>query len=265
MKFNDPVVWNLFKEGRTKGIFQLESNLGKSWSKKLGPSNMEELSALISLIRPGCLQAMTEGKSMTQHYIDRKNGLDEVKYLHPSLEDILNVTYGVIVYQEQVMRISQKLAGFTLEEADDLRKAIGKKKADLMNKVKVKFIDGCVKVGMVPDDVAKEIFSWIEKSARYLFNKCLSPNTVVITNNGEKLLSEIVVGDFVLAPKNDTEDELVEVVDVINNGIKEVYEIQTEDGKTITCTIDHKFLCENGQILPLFEILEKGLKIMCID
>jgi DNA polymerase III alpha subunit len=171
MKFNDPAVWNLFKEGKTKGVFQLESNTGKTWSKKLGPSNMEELSALVSLIRPGCLNAMTEGKSMAQHYVDRKNGIDEVKYLHPSLEDILNVTYGVIVYQEQVMRISQKLAGFTLEEADDLRKAIGKKKADLMNKVKTKFIEGCAKVGIVPDDVAKEIFSWIEKSARYLFNK----------------------------------------------------------------------------------------------
>jgi DNA polymerase-3 subunit alpha len=169
--YNDPKVWKIFQEGKTKGIFQLESGTGKTWSKKLRPSKMEEGVALVSLIRPGCMNAMTEGKSMAQHYVDRKNGIDEVKYLHPSLEDILNVTYGVIVYQEQVMRISQKLASFTLEEADDLRKAIGKKKADLMNKVKTKFIEGCIKVGMVPDDVAKEIFSWIEKSARYLFNK----------------------------------------------------------------------------------------------
>ena len=171
MNFDDPKVWQLFKDGKTKGIFQLESNLGKAWSKKLEPNNMEELSALVSLLRPGCLNAIVDGKSMTQHYVDRKHGRDEVIYIHDSLREFLDVTYGVIVYQEQVMRISQKLAGFTLEEADDLRKAIGKKKADLMNKVKVKFIDGCSKVGIVPDDIAAEIFSWIEKSARYLFNK----------------------------------------------------------------------------------------------
>lgn len=171
MKFDDPKVWNLFKEGKTKGIFQLESNLGKAWSKKLEPNNIEELAALISLLRPGCLNAIIDGKSMTQHYVDRKHGRDEVIYIHDSLKEFLDVTYGVIVYQEQVMRISQKLAGFSLEEADDLRKAIGKKKADLMNKVKIKFLDGCGKVGIVPGEIASQIFSWIEKSARYLFNK----------------------------------------------------------------------------------------------
>jgi len=171
MKYDDPKVWAIFAEGKTKGIFQLESGLGKSWSKKLKPNNIEELAALVSLLRPGCLMAITDGKSMTQHYVDRKHGLEEVSYIHDSLKEFLGVTYGVIVYQEQVMRISQKLAGFTLEEADDLRKAIGKKKADLMNKVEVKFIAGCKNVGIIPDDVAIEIFSWIKKSARYLFNK----------------------------------------------------------------------------------------------
>jgi len=168
--YNDSKVWALFAEGKTKGIFQLESNLGRNWSKKLKPNNIQELSALISLLRPGCLMAITDGKSMTQHYIDRKHKIEDVNYIHNSLKEFLDVTQGVIVYQEQVMRIAQKLAGFTLEEADDLRKAIGKKKADLMNKVEVKFIDGCKKVGIVPDDIAIEIFSWIKKSARYLFN-----------------------------------------------------------------------------------------------
>ena len=169
--YDDEKTWGLFKDGRTKGVFQLESNLGKSWSKKLAPSNLEELAALIALIRPGCLKAISDGKSMTQHYADRKSKKDDVVYLHESLEDILKPTYGVLVYQEQSMRIAQKLAGFDLREADKLRKAIGKKKADLMAKVKEDFLAGCEIAGVVDHDTALEIFSWIEKSSRYSFNK----------------------------------------------------------------------------------------------
>ena len=169
--YNDEKTWNLFKEGRTKGIFQLESNLGRAWSKRLQPTNIEELSALIALIRPGSLKAISDGKSMTQHYVDRKSGLDVVKYLHDSLQDILETTKGVLIYQEQSMRIAQDLAGFNLKEADVLRKAIGKKKADLMAKVRTDFLAGCEKVGKVDTSTAEEIFGWIEKSSRYSFNK----------------------------------------------------------------------------------------------
>ena len=169
--YDDQKTWRLFKDGRTKGVFQLESNLGKSWSKKLAPSNLEELAALIALIRPGCLKAIADGKSMTQHYVDRKSKKDKVVYFHESLEDILKPTYGVLVYQEQSMRIAQKLAGFDLQEADKLRKAIGKKKADLMAKVKEDFLVGCETVAVVDHATAQEVFSWIEKSSRYSFNK----------------------------------------------------------------------------------------------
>lgn len=169
--YDDAATWKLFAEGKTKGIFQLESNLGKSWAKKLAPKNIEELSALIAIIRPGTLKAFVDGKSMTQHYVDRKHGREEVTYLHESLEEILSPTYGVLVYQEQSMRIAQKIAGFDLQEADELRKAIGKKKADLMAKVKKKFIQGADKLGIVNNAEAEEIFGWIEKSARYAFNK----------------------------------------------------------------------------------------------
>lgn len=165
------LTWSLFEEGKTKGVFQLESNLGKSWSKKLKPSNMEELSALIALIRPGCLKAISDGKSMTQRYVDRKRGIEEVTYLHEALEEILRPTYGVLVYQEQSMRIAQKIAGFNLQEADLLRKAIGKKKASLMAEVKESFLEGSANEGIVSSDIAEEIFSWIEKSSRYSFNK----------------------------------------------------------------------------------------------
>jgi DNA polymerase III alpha subunit len=179
MDYNDQKTWQLFAEGKTKGIFQLESNLGKSWSKKLAPTNIEELSALIAIIRPGCLKAFVDGKSMTQHFIDRKHGREEVTYLHPALEEILKPTYGVLVYQEQSMRIAQKIAGFDLQEADVLRKAIGKKKADLMNEVKKSFIEGAQRVGTVTKEEAEEIFGWIEKSSRYAFNKSHSVSYAV--------------------------------------------------------------------------------------
>jgi len=169
--YNDKKTWQLFAEGKTKGVFQLESNLGKSWSKKLQPNNIEELCALISIIRPGTLKAYVDGKSMTQHYVDRKHGREEVTYFHPALEDILKPTYGVLIYQEQSMRIAQKIAGFNLQEADTLRKAIGKKKASLMNEVKKAFIEGSAKVGIVKKEEAEQIFEWIEKSSRYSFNK----------------------------------------------------------------------------------------------
>jgi DNA polymerase-3 subunit alpha len=169
--FGDTEVWDLICTGKTKGVFQLESNLGRHWAKQLKPRNLSELAALISLIRPGCLKAYVDGKSMTQHYIDRKHAKDPVTYPHDALESILKETYGVLVYQEQSMMIAQKLAGFSLKEADSLRKAIGKKNAALMNEVKEQFIHGAERLNIVTKESAEEIFSWIEKSNRYAFNK----------------------------------------------------------------------------------------------
>ena len=171
LHFDDQDTWDLISSGRTKGVFQLESSLGKSWAKRVKPNNIEELSDLIAIIRPGCLKAVVDGKTMTQHYVDRKNEKESVTYIHPSLEPILKKTQGVLVYQEQSMQIAQQLAGFTLEDADNLRKAIGKKKADLMAKVKEDFIAGAEKQNTVDKETAEEIFSWIEKSSRYAFNK----------------------------------------------------------------------------------------------
>ena len=171
ISYDDPETWDLICSGNTKGIFQLESGLGKSWAKRVRPKNLEELAALTALLRPGCLKAIVDGKSMTQHYVDRKHGREEITYVHESLEPILNKTQGVLVYQEQSMKIAQKIAGFNLQEADDLRKAIGKKKADLMSSVKDKFIKGAENESVVSKEAAEEIFGWIEKSSRYAFNK----------------------------------------------------------------------------------------------
>lgn len=169
--FEDKATWELISSGKTKGVFQLESKLGSSWAKRVKPCNIEELADLISIIRPGTLEAELEGKSMTKHYVDRKWKVDEVKYLHPALESLLGNTYGIIVYQEQAMKIATALAGFTPEEADSLRKAMGKKDAALMNEVGQKFIKGCESKGIVNAADASQIFNWIQASARYSFNK----------------------------------------------------------------------------------------------
>lgn len=163
-------TWELISSGNTKGCFQLESRLGQMMAKKLKPSNIQELSGLISILRPGCLEAYRDGKSVSNHYIDKKNGLESIDYFHPSLEPILKDTYSEMIYQEQAMSIAKSLAGFDLQEADELRKAIGKKQADKMSKLKSKFIKGCVDTGEINQNEAEQIFGWIEKSQRYLFN-----------------------------------------------------------------------------------------------
>ena len=168
---NCSATWDLICEGNTKGVFQLESQLGRSLAKQTKPRNMEELSDLIAIMRPGCLEAMVKGKSLTMHYIDRKHFREPVEYLHSSLEPILKSTQGILVYQEQASLIATEIAGFDLQEADILRKAIGKKKADVMAKVKKSFLEGTANKGIISKEQAEEIFSWIEKSQRYSFNK----------------------------------------------------------------------------------------------
>jgi DNA polymerase-3 subunit alpha len=140
-------------------------------SKKLKPENIEQLAALISIMRPGCLEAIRDGKSVSNHFIDKKNGKESVDYFNVCLEPILKNTYGEMVYQEQAMEIAKEIAGFNLQDADMLRKAIGKKKPEEMAKVKTKFIDGCNSLKKVSNSEAEQIFSWIEKSQRYSFNK----------------------------------------------------------------------------------------------
>jgi DNA polymerase-3 subunit alpha len=171
MNFQCSRTWDLISDGNTKGCFQLESRLGQTMARKLKPENIEQLAGLISILRPGCLEAYREGKSVSNHYIDKKNGLESIDYFHPALEESLKTTYSEMVYQEQAMQIAQKIAGFNLQEADMLRKAIGKKKPEEMAKVKKKFIEGAKKFQIVSEQDAEEIFSWIEKSQRYSFNK----------------------------------------------------------------------------------------------
>ena len=197
-------------------------------------------------------------KSITDRYIDRKNGDEIAASFHEALDPILKNNYNLMIYQEDAIRIAKEIAGFSLEEADNLRKAAGKKKPELMAKIKKQFIKGCKKVGSVDAKAADEIFSWIEKSQRYSFNKCLSPSTVVRCNNGIfYTLDTIKIGQYIKTPDGDSE-----VLNKYNNGVKNLYKITLESGKTIDCTIDHKFMCEDRCVRPLWEILHKINKIV---
>lgn len=165
-----PRTWALIQSGNVRGCFQIESQLGRSLCKKLKPEHIEHLSALVAIMRPGCLESIQDGKTITQHYIDRKNCMEQVTYYHPALEPILNKSYGCMIYQEQALFIATQIAGYTLVEADLLRKAIGKKIPELMAKNKEMFIEKAVAKGILTRAEAEEIFSWIEKSQRYSFN-----------------------------------------------------------------------------------------------
>ncbi|HKO54487.1 MAG TPA: DNA polymerase III subunit alpha, partial [Thermoanaerobaculia bacterium] len=165
LELDDPVVYQLFQEGRTKGVFQFESGGMVDLLRKSRPTKFEDLAALNALYRPGALDA-----GMVDEYVRRKNGTSKPKYLVPAMKTILEETYGVIVYQEQVMQIAQAVAGYSLGQADLLRKAMGKKDAAVMAAERGKFVDGAVANGY-DKKKANEIFDYIEPFARYGFNK----------------------------------------------------------------------------------------------
>ncbi len=167
-----PATWALLAKGLTKGVFQLESPLGRQWTKRLKPTNIEHLTALGAILRPGCMQNIDEnGVNTTKHYCLRKNGEEEIASYHPVVDAILFPTYNVLAYQEQAMAIAQAIAGFSLQDADVLRKAIGKKLPAEMAKCKKMFIDGVEKAGIISKEQGEDLFAQIEKSQRYSFNK----------------------------------------------------------------------------------------------
>lgn len=167
-----PRVADLLATGQSKGVFQLESPLGRSWVKKLKPENLEHMAALVALLRPGCLEAKDDkGISMTEHYCRRKNMQEEVTSYNSVVDLVLAPTYQVLAYQEQAILLAARAAGFDLQQADNLRKAMGKKLPEEMAKVKTQFIEGAAKIGILTAEQAAEVFGWIEKSQRYSFNK----------------------------------------------------------------------------------------------
>jgi DNA polymerase-3 subunit alpha len=160
---SDPKVFALFAKGDTVGVFQFESSGMRDWLRKLKPGSISDLVAMNALYRPGPMD-------MIGDFIERKLGRQHISYIHPKLEPLLKETYGIIVYQEQVMKIASEIAGFTLAKADLMRRAMGKKDKHLMAELKKEFVDGAAEKGIAGRQ-SGEIFDLIEKFASYGFNK----------------------------------------------------------------------------------------------
>jgi DNA polymerase-3 subunit alpha len=175
LPLTDRATYQLMARGDTVGVFQMESGGMRKKLAQLRPSSFEDVIAMLALFRPGPLDS-----GMVDEFIKRKHGKVPIKYLHPALEPILKETYGVIVYQEQVMQIAQVLAGFSLGDADNLRRAMGKKKKAEMARQKERFISGAVEQ-KVPKKLAQDIFEQMETFAAYGFNKSHSAAYALIS------------------------------------------------------------------------------------
>ncbi|MDC3174270.1 DNA polymerase III subunit alpha [Candidatus Pelagibacter sp.] len=234
INFEDQKVFDLLSTGKTVGLFQIESAGMREALMQMKPNHVEDIIALVALYRPGPM-------SNIPIYNDCKHGKKQPDYLHPYLEEILKPTYGVIIYQEQVMQIAQKLSGFTAGQADLLRRAMGKKKRAELEKQKIGFIEGAIKNG-IPKDVAAGIFLKIEPFAEYGFNKSHAAAYAIISYQTAYLKTyypkEFIAASMTMDISNQNKlsefyEELNRLnVEVVRPDINECYaDFKTVDGK----------------------------------
>lgn len=242
---NDGKTYDMLQRGDAMGVFQLESDGMRKLLTQLKPDCFADLIALLAMYRPGPLEA-----GMVSTYVDVKHGRQPIASLHPHIDDVLAESNGVILYQEQVMRIANKLGGFSLAEADNLRKAMGKKKADLMAQFRDKFVAGAEAQGF-EGKKAGEIFDLMAFFAGYGFNKCVTGDAVIVdADTGERTTVGELYRDGrpfrIHALGEDWKLHPRRVTDVMHNGRKPVFTVRTAQGRQLTATANHPFRTLDG-------------------
>lgn len=214
LPLDDQKAFKLFQDGKTTGVFQFESQGMKRYLMQLKPNQIEDLIAMVALYRPGPMELIPS-------FIDRKFGREKVKYLHPKLESVLKNTYGIGVYQEQMMQIARSLAGFSLAEADTLRKAIGKKNEKLLNEQKVKLIDGMMKNG-IDKATATAVWELFPPFARYGFNRSHAACYAIVAYQTAYLKANFpaeFMAALLTSDKHDTDRIAIEVEETRQTGV----------------------------------------------
>jgi len=244
---NDNEAYELFRKGETTGVFQFESSGMKRYLRELKPTEFEDIIAMVALYRPGPMEWIPD-------YISGKNGKKKVVYLHEKLQPILAKTYGVAIYQEQVMQIARALAGFSPGEADVLRKAMGKKIPALLAEQKEKFIDGCVKNGIYKE-LAEKVFSFIEPFAGYGFNRSHAACYAMIGYQTAYLKAHYpaeFMAALLTSDQGDTDRVAIEIEECRNMNIKITPPDINESFGTFTVvssgTKDNKPIADNEKI-----------------
>ncbi len=256
---DDPKTYQLLARGELEGIFQLESSGMRQVVRDLKPSNLEDISSILALYRPGPLDA-----GLIPKFINRKHGRENIEYQHQILEPILNETYGIMVYQEQIMKIAQDMAGYSLGQADLLRRAMGKKKVSEMQKHREMFVEGAAKNG-VKNTVATELFDQMVMFAEY----CLSADTELLTvEYGWMPIGAIATQELdcqVYSVNAQGHLYPQPIWQWHHRGYQEVFEYELEDGAVIRATADHRFMTAEGSMLSIERIFAEGLELKRVD
>ncbi|MCB0120226.1 MAG: DNA polymerase III subunit alpha, partial [Anaerolineales bacterium] len=242
---DDPKAFEIMGAGQTAGIFQVEGGGMTRWLVQMKPKNLDNIIAMVALYRPGPMAFIPD-------YIARMNGEAEVIYRHPAMEPIFKDTFGIPVYQEQLMRAAVELAGYTPSESDELRKAISKKKKEEIEKHRKKFVKGAVEKGM-EQSVADAIYADWEEFARYGFNKCLPGDVEVLDSATGRLVKVedlyrgvVEIQETLSCNISTLKLKNQPVLNVMDNGVKPVFRLTTALGRTIEATGNHPFYTYNG-------------------